>query len=278
MARKLKRRRHWISRLTWGLVTLVSRLIWLLLGGLLRLLGLGVKRVFRDPHEREETLSRWHHLVDDTRLSGQQFLTDVQNRVEHQELPGVRIRRVVWRQHGRLTSGREYLRVEVGPLRFDIAAAPYGEGFAFSWWFLRVKPRWAYTRAALILIWPLAFSWLGMLAVGYMALNTEPWVGALVGFGVGGVLVTILLHRGLFGTAQQIVMLPIVGSLYLSAFRPQTFYKMDQARLFETAVSRAVYESVDALLAQQGLQSLAPANRVPVLGGAFRVQSAGSAA
>jgi len=50
-------------------------------------------------------------------------------------MPNVTLSRVTHSQSGIFSAKREYLRVVRNEYIFDICAAPFGNGFFFSWWF-----------------------------------------------------------------------------------------------------------------------------------------------
>jgi hypothetical protein len=66
--------------------------------------------------------------------SPKEFYSNVEAAVKECVVPGLEVSRVDWKEGGILTADREYLRVSRGRLIFDICAAPFGNGFFFSWW------------------------------------------------------------------------------------------------------------------------------------------------
>lgn len=233
----------------------------------------------RSPHAleggdgRDEVLSRWHYTVDGFNTSGQRFLAAVEDRVRARNIPGVRFERVVRRERGALSARREYLRVHRSNLRFDICAAPFGEGFFFSWWFVRLAPRWPRLQATAIAGGVLSFASLSASVAGEETIGTVFLVALLVGTVAAGVIA----NRGGFGAPEHVASLPWIGAAYRRIFRPVTYFSLDTALLFQEAVSRSVYEAVDATLTDQGLRALHERERRPVLGAALRVRLPGEA-
>ncbi len=59
--------------------------------------------------------------------------------------------------------------------------------------------------------------------------------------------------------------MPILGPFYERFFRPETYYKIDTAMMFQKAVHNAVLEVVDQLTSAKGARSLSELDRKPVM-------------
>ena len=101
-------------------------------------------------------LSRWHHLFENLSESSQEFYKSLEEAVKTRTLPGVHLSRVDHHEGGMFSAKREYLRVKRKEHIFDVCAAPFGNGFFFSWW-LGEKPSAFWT---LVILVPLLGPWL----------------------------------------------------------------------------------------------------------------------
>lgn len=79
--------------------------------------------------------SNWHQSVDNAQLSASDFYKSMEQAIQKQELPNVKLSLENLSEGGILTSKRMYLRVTRKGLVFDICAAPFGKNFFFSYWF-----------------------------------------------------------------------------------------------------------------------------------------------
>jgi hypothetical protein len=90
---------------------------------------------------RTEVISHWHHTFDRTHFSVQEFYAATSQAVADRKVPGAERFRVTHDERVFLSAEREYLRVTWRQQTFDICAAPYGEGFYVSWWFVERTTR-----------------------------------------------------------------------------------------------------------------------------------------
>lgn len=80
-------------------------------------------------------LSNWHHLFDNLQLSANDFYKKMEEAIQIQELPNVKLSQENLSEGGLLSSKRLYLRITRKGLVFDICAAPFGKNFFFSYWY-----------------------------------------------------------------------------------------------------------------------------------------------
>src|SRR5262245_51964623 len=90
----------------------------------------------------EGVLGNWHKLVEKFATSSKEFYASVQIALERREIPGLKTKRIVWKEGGVLSPHREYLRMTDGRITFDLCAAPFGTGFFFSWWLVKKQASW----------------------------------------------------------------------------------------------------------------------------------------
>jgi hypothetical protein len=160
-----------------------------------------------------------------------------------------------------LSVNREYLRIRRGPHAFDVCAAPFGTGFFVSSWFARMEP-----PPVIAILLGLAFGAAILAAV----------IVSVAGFILGSLLflfgspflfkifVTVM-HDQHEGWDDGLVTIPYVGPVYEYIFRPETYYKLDTAQMFQQAVHGAVMEVVDEVTAANGVRSLSEFERAPMV-------------
>ncbi|MGV7222186.1 MAG: hypothetical protein ACQ9MH_11710 [Nitrospinales bacterium] len=59
--------------------------------------------------------------------------------------------------------------------------------------------------------------------------------------------------------------IPIIGIIFRLFIRPMTYYKMDTANMFQSAIQSAVMEAVDGLTKAKGIRALSELERKPIL-------------
>ncbi len=79
-------------------------------------------------------LAHWHKSIVNLQESPQKFYNSLVQVISQRNIPGIDISRIDYREGGVFSAKRTYLRVKRKEHIFDICAAPFGNGFFFSWW------------------------------------------------------------------------------------------------------------------------------------------------
>lgn len=207
-------------------------------------------------------LSRWHSLIDNFSTSGLDFYTAVEEAVRRRQVPDVSFTRIEFKEGGFASARRIYLRIERGRVAFDLGAAPYGTGYFFSWWMLKLGPKFPY----LYLLGFLVAIGIGTPLLSYPFRNSCAYL-FFVPLAALGVVATlaILARNEVFGAEEDILAIPILGWIYDKVFSPITYHSMDTALMFQESIRRAVNEVIDGLLAGQGLRALSDDVKKPTI-------------
>lgn len=72
------------------------------------------------------------------------------------------------------------------------------------------------------------------------------------------------------GLWRLILMIPFFGQLIVRLFRPQTYYRLDTALMFQESVRLAVLEVIDDITKAKGLRALSELERKPILSSFFK--------
>ncbi len=67
------------------------------------------------------------------------------------------------------------------------------------------------------------------------------------------------------GWDDGLVAMPLLGPIYERIFRPQTYYKVDTALMFQDAVHNAVLEVIDQISTVKGIRPLSEFERKPIM-------------
>ncbi len=214
---------------------------------------------------QQGVISHWYHLIEDFQTSALDFYTAVEEAVERRGVSDIKTSRVEWKEGGMLSAKREYLRIQRGNLAFDVCAAPYGNGYFFSWWMARV-PAMSPLMALLALF--------GMFVVASLIGGILNWIfegcaaifimlvfipAFFIGLGYG-------IREGAIPIDEEYVLsIPIVGWLYDRLFNPNAYFRMDSANMYQETVRRAVGEVVSTVKTENGLKALTEDEAKPKL-------------
>jgi len=78
--------------------------------------------------------SHWSYLVNGFSFSSKEFYDLLVQELKKNELSGIRFENVCLKEGNFFSTKRLYLRIHWKEYHFDICAAPFGNGFFFSWW------------------------------------------------------------------------------------------------------------------------------------------------
>ena len=79
-------------------------------------------------------ISHWYNLLEGYQGSSNEFYSSLEKAINSRGLEDIKISRVTHKEGGLFSGKREYFQVRFKEYIFDICAAPYGNGFFFSWW------------------------------------------------------------------------------------------------------------------------------------------------
>lgn len=207
-------------------------------------------------------LSHWHALIDGFNTSSMDFYAAVEEAVQAREVPATTFSRIEFKEGGFASAKREYLRIERGNVAFDICAAPYGQGYFFSWWSSRLGPKhpFLYVLAFILAVFfiPPILAYPFRDSCGYFLVFPVMVVGTIGGLAA-------LARNEVFGPEENILAIPILGWIYDKIFSPITFYSLDTALMFQESIRRAVNEVIDGLMTEQGLKALTDEQKKPTI-------------
>jgi len=210
-------------------------------------------------------VSSWHQLIEEFQTSPQGFYQNLESVIERRSIPGLSYSRVIFSEHGLGTSQREYLRIRRGNLIFDVCAAPFGSGFFFSWWLSRRIPPWGPIYIVLVTITALL-----LLRVLLAFLDASLILSILLTVLLYPLMLWLVTMGGretLPSFEEAVLAVPVLGPLYYLTFRPVTYFQMDTAIMFRTAVHAAVLEVIDSLTEAKGVRALSESERKPIMPG-----------
>ena len=64
--------------------------------------------------------------------------------------------------------------------------------------------------------------------------------------------------------------IPVFGAIMMRLFRPETYYRLDTALMFQELVNSAVQEVVDEIMKAKGIRALSEFERKPILSDLFK--------
>ena len=208
-----------------------------------------------------EEIAKWAKLFEDFNYSPREFYALVEKNLDFRKIPGAGAEPRALREGGILSPERLYLSVKRERLIFMLCAAPFGTGFFVSSRLLD------YRSGANLFDYLVATALL--LGVGFSMFAR---FGVIPGLFTLGLLFT--LGWSLFRRAvevggewldEKIAELPVIGPIYESLFRPDTYYRRDSAEMFRLTVHNAVMQSIDEMTTAKGIRGLTDDERKPVV-------------
>ena len=218
--------------------------------------GLGETKV-----RGSQELAHWAKLFEQFNYSPQEFYRMVQKNLESRRIPGSGSELCLIREGGILSAERIYLSVRRQGLVFLLCAAPFGTGFFVSSRLINRRQD---------------ATWMDYLILGGglfgVSLIADAKFGTLPALFTFGFLFTLIwsVFRSastLDGDrlANMIADMPIVGPVFQSLFRPDTYYQRDTAEMFRQAMHNAVMEAVDQMTTEKGIRALTADERKAAL-------------
>lgn len=213
----------------------------------------------------EDVHSHWSKLFENFETSVTDFYSSVQTALEARDIPLIDTREVKYREEGPFTPKRIYFRVTRERLSFDICAAPFGNGFFFSWWLSERPPSggFLYLSTLLAVSFGIVYG-IADFIPGFLGGGTELFATGVC-FLILFLMLIGLARLGVQFAETIVLALPIFGRLYQWYFKPQTYYHIDTLQMYQTAVHAAVLEVIDELTTAKGLRGLTEAERKPIL-------------
>jgi len=202
-------------------------------------------------------LSHWYKLIDGLQASTGDLYARIEKGLEPRQIPDAKASRVAWQEAGTFSASREYLRMQRGKHVMDICGAPFGNGFFISWWLAEARPSAVLpTVGALgvIMFFMYEFGWYGLIAL------------LAVFVGIGAFISTAPEEEWV----SYLLVVPVLGALWERFFTPATYYRIDTALMFQTAVHAEVLAVIDGMTTAKGIRALSEDERKPILRDFFK--------
>lgn len=216
---------------------------------------------------KDAVVTYWSKLIESFHVSSSDFYASVVEGVDLRKIPYLFTHRVFLSEGGILEGEREYLTIEGERHFVDVCAAPFGTGFFFS---TRLRERrarlvplyWGLFALATFVIWRLMIALFVDGAsphIGLGELTMLRLVGPAVLLPLSGLIVLWLValtsRAGRFEPEAAVLATPLVGALYRNVFAPETYFRIDTAVMFRTAVQQAVLEAIEEIGQSKGLRA-----------------------
>ena len=216
--------------------------------------------------KKADVLNHWIGFADGFQTSPTEFYATLEKELSNRKIPSMELSRIEFPEGGLLSEKRVYLRMLRERLVFDVCAAPFGSGFFFS---CRTS------EIPLVLrLWQL-FLTLALSLLFFLVLTY--YLGLLLGPLVFLTLVvtTIYILRntvamGLQDLDKTLIKSPLIGSLYESWFRKETYHRIDSRLCYLEVVPRAVKKLAEDATAAKGVKLVRQYEQAPILGELYR--------
>ncbi|MBI1818646.1 MAG: hypothetical protein HYR72_26990 [Deltaproteobacteria bacterium] len=208
-----------------------------------------------------ETAHRhWSHLIEGLQASPKDFYKSVAAAIKRREIPDCKIGSVQWPEGGWFSARRLYLRVRRGKMLIDICGAPFGTGFFASSWLCLPPP--SILVAVVLTIFGFVFGFGALLDL----MRRNPMQTFTLNPPIREQIIQLLVMLGL--DVLFVLLVVIFGIIRPLFFPPRpTYYRIDTATMFYTAVQQALKEVIDDLCKAQGVRLLTEEEWKPIMRG-----------
>ena len=189
----------------------------------------------------KEIINQWYVLLPGFKTSTTEFYQAVENGVEERQVPGIGMATVELPEGGILSPRRLYLRMFKERMFFDVCCGSFGESWFFSCRFaekgLRL-PLWMRLvlfgiLCGIVYCYTLVFGLLLGIAIAFLSIFAALF------------LLNNLATSGTDDLDSVLLKIPIVGSIYETYFRRETYYREDSRLLFSDLVNQIVRTQVE---------------------------------
>jgi hypothetical protein len=221
--------------------------------------------------KKAEVLQHWIAFVEGFQLSSSEFYDSVETELKAREVAGMEMARVEFAEGGVLSDKRTYLRMVRERLVFDVCAAPFGKSFFFSCRFAEVP--------AVIKLWQLFVVLVSVAATVILAWRFAGFIlGTVLLLATLALLVYTLRNAvamGLHDLDASLIKSPVVGPIYESFFRKETYYRHDTRLMYLEIVSSVVKQLAEEAVATKGVKLTRQYEQGPILGELYKLVKPG---
>lgn len=202
-------------------------------------------------------LDRW--TFEQFECSPAEFYQSIEDELNAHHVPGLFVERIEYKEGGILSAKRDYLRIRRERIVFDLCLAPIGD-----FWFI--------SRRASIIPFSLEF-WevlvvlvvLASVAAFYIHLfglifGCIVFAGSIIGVSL---LMRNLVVLGLADLDAAVLQVPVLGAIYESYFRKETYFREDTRHAYLMIVNSVVKTKIDELMGQKGARLMAYRDDTP---------------
>lgn len=216
--------------------------------------------------KKAEVLQHWIAFVEGFQLSSSEFYDSVESELKARAVPGMEMARVEFAEGGILSDKRLYLRMVRERLVFDVCAAPFGRSFFFSCRFAEIP--------AVVQLWQLIVVFVGCYVITTLAWRVAGfWLGSFLLVAASVLLVYTLRNAvamGLRDLDAALIKSPVVGPIYETFFRKETYYRQDTRLMYLEIVSRVVQRLAEDAVAAKGIKLMRQYEQAPILGELYK--------
>jgi hypothetical protein len=226
-----------------------------------------------------EILSHWSKLFESFETSSLDFYNAVIIAANERGLKKCKSSKEDFYEGGIFSAQRTYLRIRHKRIAYDICAAPYGTGFFFSSWMIKLHTNigiWIFLSAV---VFSYFLSRLTMEVINMLPMDKMPFLPpVLMLFGSYLLLIiglmeflALILFLGylinieLIPGEDSILMIPILGSIYAAIYHPVTYYKTDTALMFQATIHSVLMQVIKEVTSAKGVRPLTELEQKPIM-------------
>lgn len=209
--------------------------------------------------KRPDVLKYDHWTLEQFEYSPELFYQSIEAEFAARSIPGLMVERIAHKEGGLLSAKRTYLRIRRERLVFDVCFASFG-----TFWF--ISRRYA-VIPHILRVWELLVFLvvLGMVAGFYTSLFGRTLGLTIFGASLLGMFLLMrnLVLEGLHDVDLALIQLPVVGSIYETYFRRDSYYRQDTRSAYVSIVDVILTAKVNQLIEENGANLVAYDDQTP---------------
>jgi len=192
----------------------------------------------------------WYVYLEDFETSTSEFYAAIRDALIRRKVPGLEVSIIEFPEGGAFSAQRQYLRMRRERLIFDVCSAPFGTSWFFSCRFGEIPMK--------LRVWEAAAA-LGLVYVAFRLHWTIfglEWGASVFALNFLGSLYLLnsLVAMGLYDLDSVLLKIPVIGAIYETFLRRDSYYRHDTRRMYCTTIDRVVQSVIEEVAGTKGVE------------------------
>lgn len=208
---------------------------------------------------KPEVLKRDHWTFDNFECSPSEFYKSIEREFAARSIPGLSVEHIAYKEGGLLSANRDYLRIQRERLVFDICLAQFGVHWFISRRYSLI-PFNLHAGHLLVLLFLLSAAALFYISLFDFTLGLSLFGATLLGLIL---LLRNVVTMGLHDLDSALLQVPVLGAIYESFFRKETYFREDTRSAYLVIVDAVLKAKIDELIEEKDAQLVSYVDETP---------------